>query len=168
MLFGRLLRCRIQDAWGWCTGMTQRDDIGRVVAVGFRVGNSCTPVVDSCQCMAKPIQYCKLKKKRKNRDISKAGMKHWFWNLLTVCFPSLPVSWIIFRVRIIDQKNSSSLSPASFPYYTEKGDWNPKNVMGGLCDSPCVSFPSLVWFLIGYDKEPEELVSFGTIFQALE
>ena len=23
----------------------------------------CTPVVDSCWCMAKPIQYCKVKKK---------------------------------------------------------------------------------------------------------
>ena len=52
----------IQDAWGWCTGMTQRDDMGRQVGGGFRVGNSCTPVVDSCQCMAKPIQYCKVKK----------------------------------------------------------------------------------------------------------
>ena len=36
--------------------MTQRDDMGRVVGVGFRTGNSCTPVVDSCQCMAKPIE----------------------------------------------------------------------------------------------------------------
>ena len=52
----------IQDAWGWCTGMTQRDDTGTVVGRGFRVGNSYTPVVDSCQCMAKPIQYCKVKK----------------------------------------------------------------------------------------------------------
>ena len=26
---------------------------------GFRMGNTCTPVVDSCQCMAKPLQYCK-------------------------------------------------------------------------------------------------------------
>ena len=51
----------IQDAWGWCTGMTQRDDMGREVGGGFRIGNSCTPVVDSCQCMAKPIQYCKVK-----------------------------------------------------------------------------------------------------------
>ena len=25
--------------------------------------NSCTPPVDSCQCMAKPTQYCKVKKK---------------------------------------------------------------------------------------------------------
>ena len=55
---------RLQDAWGWCTGMTQKDDMGRVVGGGFRVGNSCTPVVDSCQCMAKPIQYCKVKKKK--------------------------------------------------------------------------------------------------------
>ena len=62
------VRYRIQDAWGWCTGMTQRDDMGRVVGGGFRIGNSCTLVADSCQCMAKPIQYCKvqLKKKRKN------------------------------------------------------------------------------------------------------
>ena len=39
--------------------------MGRVVGVGFRVGNSCTPVVDSCQCMAKPVQCCKVKKKKK-------------------------------------------------------------------------------------------------------
>ena len=32
--------------------------------VGFRMGNMCTPVADSCQCMAKPIQYCKVKKKK--------------------------------------------------------------------------------------------------------
>ena len=27
---------------------------------GFRMGNTCTLVVDSCQYMAKPIQYCKV------------------------------------------------------------------------------------------------------------
>jgi len=43
----------IQDAQGWFTGMTQRDGMGRVVGVGFRMGNTCTPVVDSCECMAK-------------------------------------------------------------------------------------------------------------------
>ena len=53
--------CTIQDAWGWCTGMTQRDVMGREVGGGFMFGNACTPVVDSCQCMAKPIQYCKVK-----------------------------------------------------------------------------------------------------------
>ena len=29
---------------------------------GFRMGNTCTPMADSCQYMAKPIQYCKVKK----------------------------------------------------------------------------------------------------------
>ena len=23
-------------------------------------GNTCTPMMDSCQCMAKPLQYCKV------------------------------------------------------------------------------------------------------------
>ena len=37
---------RIQDAWGWCMGMIQRDDMAWEVGGGFRIGNSCTPVVD--------------------------------------------------------------------------------------------------------------------------
>ena len=48
---------QIQDSWCWCTGMTQRDGMGREVGGGFMFGNSSTPVVDSCQCMAKLIQY---------------------------------------------------------------------------------------------------------------
>ena len=54
----------IQDARGWCTGMTQRDGMGREVGGGFRMGNTCTPVADSCWRVAKPIQYCKVKKKK--------------------------------------------------------------------------------------------------------
>ena len=38
----------IQDAWGWCTGMTQRDGMGRELEGGFRMGNMCTLVEDSC------------------------------------------------------------------------------------------------------------------------
>ena len=30
---------------------------------GVRTGNTCTLMADSCQCMAKPIQYCEVKKK---------------------------------------------------------------------------------------------------------
>ena len=41
--------------------MTQRDVMGREAGEGFMFGNACTPVVHSCQCMAKPIQYCKVK-----------------------------------------------------------------------------------------------------------
>ena len=42
------VRCRIQDAWGWSTGMTQRDGMGKEVGGGFRIGNTCTPMADSC------------------------------------------------------------------------------------------------------------------------
>ena len=35
--------------------------MGREVGGGFRMGNMCIPVADACCCMAKPIQYCKVK-----------------------------------------------------------------------------------------------------------
>ena len=38
----------ILDAWGWYTWMTQRDGMGREVGRGFRMGNMCIPVADSC------------------------------------------------------------------------------------------------------------------------
>ena len=55
--------CLTQDTGclGLVHGDTQRDVMGRVVGGGFMFGNTCTPVVDSCQCRAKPIQYCKVK-----------------------------------------------------------------------------------------------------------
>ena len=37
---------------------------------GFRVGNTCIPVVDSFRYMAKPLQYCKVKKKKKKSRLS--------------------------------------------------------------------------------------------------
>ena len=50
----------ILDAWGWCTGTTQRDGMGREEGGGFRMGNTGTPVVDSFRYLAKLIQYCKV------------------------------------------------------------------------------------------------------------
>ena len=61
------MSCQL-DAWGWCTGTSQRDGMGREEGGGFRMGNTCTPVLDSCQCMAKPLQYCKKKKKSKSKE----------------------------------------------------------------------------------------------------
>ena len=54
------VRCTILDAWGGCTGMTQRDGMGREEGGGFRMGNTCIPVADSFRYLAKPIQYCKV------------------------------------------------------------------------------------------------------------
>ena len=52
----------ILDAWGWYTGTTQRDVMGREEGGGFRMGNTGIPVADSFRYMIKSIQYCKVKK----------------------------------------------------------------------------------------------------------
>ena len=47
-----------------CLGLVHWDDPegwdGEGRGRRLRMGNTCTPVADSCQCMAKPIQYCKV------------------------------------------------------------------------------------------------------------
>ena len=43
------------------TETTQRDGMGNEVEGGFGMGNTCTPMADSSQGMAKPIQCCKVK-----------------------------------------------------------------------------------------------------------
>ena len=49
------VQCMRQGAWCWCTGMTQRDGMEREVGGMFKMGNTYTPMVDSSQCMAKPL-----------------------------------------------------------------------------------------------------------------
>ena len=34
--------------------------MGREMGGGFRMGNTYKSMADSCQCMAKPLQYCKV------------------------------------------------------------------------------------------------------------
>ena len=64
--------CSIQDTG--CLGLVHGDDPERGYGVGggrgFRIGNSCTPAADSCYCMAKSIQYCKVKLSR-NKNLKK-------------------------------------------------------------------------------------------------
>ena len=48
------------DAQAWCTGKTQRDQVEREVGGGIGMGNTCKSMADSCQCMTKPLQYCKV------------------------------------------------------------------------------------------------------------
>ena len=55
--------CPMQDTG--CLGLVHGDDPERCYGEGggrgFMFGIACTPMVYSCQCMAKPIQYCKVK-----------------------------------------------------------------------------------------------------------
>ena len=41
------------SARAWCTGKTQRDQVGREVGGGIGMGNTCKSMADSCQCVAK-------------------------------------------------------------------------------------------------------------------
>ena len=59
------VQCTMLDAWGWCTGTTQRDGVGREEGGGFRMGSTCIPVADSFWCLAKPIQCFRFKNKIK-------------------------------------------------------------------------------------------------------
>ena len=45
---------------GWYTGKTQRDGMKREAGGGTGMGNTCKSMADSCQCMKKPLQYCKV------------------------------------------------------------------------------------------------------------
>ena len=44
----------------WCTVKTQRNQVEREVGVGIGMVNTCNSMADSCQCMTKPLQYCKV------------------------------------------------------------------------------------------------------------
>ena len=39
------------SARAWCTGKTQRNRVEREVGGGIGMGNTCTSMADSCQCM---------------------------------------------------------------------------------------------------------------------
>ena len=54
----------IQDAQGWCTGMTQRDGMGREVGGGLRIGNTCTPWQMHVDVWQNQYNIVKLKKKK--------------------------------------------------------------------------------------------------------
>ena len=47
-----------------CSGPVPWDDPegwdGEGGGRGFRMGNTCIPMADSCQCMGNPLQYCKV------------------------------------------------------------------------------------------------------------
>ena len=59
----------ILDAWGWCTGTTQRDGMGREEGGGFRMGNTGIPVADSFDIRQNQYNILKLKNKIKFKKI---------------------------------------------------------------------------------------------------
>ena len=67
--------------------VTQRDGMGREVGGGFRMGSTCTPVVDACLCMAKPIQCCEVKNNNKKKNKTKKQLDYMMtFYFYLVCF----------------------------------------------------------------------------------
>ena len=61
------------------SGLVHRDDPEGWAGGGLRMGDTCTPMADSCQRMAKPIQYCKVASfqlESINKKMNKQTNKH--------------------------------------------------------------------------------------------
>ena len=90
--------CSIQDTG--CLGLVHGDDLERWYGVGggggFRIGNSCTPVVDSHQCMAKPMQYCKVKWS-KNKNFKKYILKKEIKDIINYIFLKNTLRYKLFN-----------------------------------------------------------------------
>ena len=57
------------------TGMALRDGMGREVGEGFRMGKTCAPMADSCQCMAKIEEELKSLLMKVKEESEKVGLK---------------------------------------------------------------------------------------------
>ena len=80
-----------------------------------RSGNLCTPMADSCWCMAKPIQYCKVKK-----IIIKLEEKKKVPEWVAIAFSGQEEQWGLKagRVGLLNQGILSTMSSSS-PEHTE-------------------------------------------------
>ena len=56
-----------------CSGLVHWDDPEGWTGEGGGMGNTCTPMADSCQCMAKQLQYCKVI----SLQLKQAKKTHW-------------------------------------------------------------------------------------------
>ena len=92
----------MQDTWGWCTGMTQRDDMGRVVGGGFRVGNSKCLLISWLQSPSAVI----LEPRKLSQPVSTVS--------LSICQDVMGLDAMIFIIWMLSFKPAFSFSSFSF------------------------------------------------------
>ena len=63
-----------QGAQGWCTGMTLRNGMGSEVGGEFRMGNTCTPMADSCEYCGKSRNNITKREKRTRIPLGPSGI----------------------------------------------------------------------------------------------
>ena len=85
-----------------CSGLVHWDDPegwdGEGGGGGFWMGNTCTSMADSYQCMANPLQYCKVIRFQKINLFKKKNLALFFyvWEDTRVC--SLKLSFFFFLI----------------------------------------------------------------------
>ena len=93
------VQCMIQGTQGWCTGMTQRDGMGREVGAGSGWGTHVNPSLIHVIVWQKPLQYSKVislqlikiigEKKNKKEGSYKGSHMLWFhWHEMSRKGPS--------------------------------------------------------------------------------
>ena len=78
--------------------MTNLDSMGREEGGGFMMENTCIPVVDSFWYMAKPIQYCKVKKKKRVPWIARRSSQ----SILKEINPDYSLEVLVLKLQYFD------------------------------------------------------------------
>ena len=152
-----------QGAQGQCTGMTLRDGMGREVGGGFRMGDPSIPMADSCQCIAKTLQYCKVISLQLNKLIFKKPLCESPVNLLGVHSISKSHIHKSHRHKLLfnreDLWDTSLLKGLLYDWkYSEAPPWPNKGFDGHILGFICTLFS---WQYPGFDLCSEAIhVSF--------
>ena len=93
----------ILDAWGWCTGTTQRDGTGREEGGGFRMGNTCIPVADHVDIWQNQYNIVKLKNKINEKKYYIFSLENRSYKILELILGGI-VSWHRYRPDLMSLK----------------------------------------------------------------
>ena len=95
---------------------------------GVQEGNTCTPMADSSQCMAKPIQYCKVKyiNLKKNTESPAAQFRQVRRRLSDVALPPTSTQSLYMSSGLAGAPGvSSSSSSLQALFQGTLGTWTP-------------------------------------------
>ena len=71
----------------------------REVGGGIGMGNTCKSMADSCQCMAKPLQYCKVISLQLMKINEKKKKKEYIEKKMSAFLPIEILDCLIFNPR---------------------------------------------------------------------
>ena len=97
-----------QGSQSRCTGTTLRDGMGREVGGGFRMGDTCAPIADSCNVWQKPLQYCKVVQFNSVQSLSHVRLFATPWIAGRQASLFITISWSSLRLTSMESVMPSS------------------------------------------------------------